>query len=224
FYLERGKKDQAFFQALYVQAFLHYQLGEFSQAEQQLLRIVGDRNHSEVCLHAYNLLAQVYREISSQQNNSHKRREILNRGKKILAKAILEYPNHPILLNTMGVIYDELGNKARAKEYFVAAQAADPFCLFSYLNLVDLQLDYQRKEEAEVELQKLQVKIKEMLENRQHMPEILKIDFYVFMKEIIQRTQSRAAQEILESIFSSPYGGKARKLFQMAKGPIQSNS
>ena len=237
FYLERGKKDTAFFQALYAQALLHYRLKEFPQAAHQLLKIIKDPQSrgkqiydltlgttSDIRLHAYSFLGQVYRAISQQQADGKKRRGIMNEGRKILLRAKREYPNDPVLLNTLGVIFDELGDQGRATLCFLGAMEADPFFIFAYLNLVDLWQNRGRKKEASLKLNDLRARVEEILKSGKRTAEILKVDFYVFLEELSRNGFQEIIGKILEAIFQSSYGEKAQRLYQAAQKQIQSNS
>ncbi len=104
---------------------------------------------SSLKANAFNLLVELFHSSASKTSKS-KRRRRLNFALAELTKALNEFPDDPILLNTAGVLHDELGHKATAETYFAKAldvvnerakaEGKIGFFSYAYINYIDLLL------------------------------------------------------------------------------------
>jgi len=182
---DKIRGNGSFYYAHYALALAAHKEADYREARDHLQEIINAPNIkytlfsdeintlTSLRAQAFNLMLQIFREIAhGTGRDKAKRNRLLRKGLEYFRDAQKDFPNDPILLNTAGVIYEELKHRSRAEEYYRAAIKAAPRFMDGYVNLVDLLLERSRvhpvkKAEADLVLGELKDAVVRILEAAQ---------------------------------------------------------
>jgi|GEM_PF-2098567 len=219
---KENRGSDSFYYAHYVLALKAYRRGEFAAARGHLHEIINAprvelnlysgnlKTFSSLKANAFNMMVDIFRSIALDNGKDRSKRDrLLKTAMSYVKQALKDYPDDPVLLNTAGVIYEELRHKTRAEKSYRRAIEVAPQFANNYLSLIDLLLSRgrsfpEKREEANRVMAQLREWVAGILKaagsDLQEIDPVGNVDFFLGLLELYCERRYQPALDILRSL------------------------
>lgn len=214
---KENRGSDSFYYAHYVLALKAYRRSDLTAARHHLQEIINApkvemdlysgnlKSFSSLKANAFNMMVDIYRRIALDNGRDRSKRDrLLKMALSYVRRALKDYADDPVLLNTAGVVYEELRHKTRAEESYRRAVEVAPHFVNNYLSLIELLLSRskrypEKRAEADRVVDRLKMQIAGILDAaRSDLEEIDPVGSVDFFNALIQLYCERGYQPALD--------------------------